>query len=102
MSISHRKSRLTASYSFRIVNSILAITDNDDGQGASVTNAVQSVLTEIAGQLKAPFPSMVIYRDSSGMWDGIRHEGGQFKGFYPIREANLDRALTIAASKARS
>jgi hypothetical protein len=89
MSISYRKSHLTASYSFKIINGILAITDNDDGQCASVTNAVQSVLTEIAGQLKAPFSSIVIYRDSSGMWDGIRHEGGQFKGFYPIRETDL-------------
>jgi hypothetical protein len=96
-----KKSRLTASYSFKIINGILAITDND-GKGASVTNAVESVLAEIAEQLKVPFPSIVISRDSLGIRDGIRHESGVFKGFYFIHETELDRALAVAASKAEA
>jgi hypothetical protein len=86
-----------ASYSFQIVDSVIAITDHDEGR--SVTNDVENVVadfrygTDLAGY-------RMIYRDTMGIWDEILICEGRFAGFRSIGEHDLDKALARIKNKA--
>jgi hypothetical protein len=47
-------------------------------------------------------PCVIIYRDTTGVWDGISHLEGSFRDFYPIRETDLTRAIDKALGRAPS
>lgn len=52
------------------------IVDNDDGM--SITNLAESVTKDIS----TSFPGRrIIYRDTSGCWDELVHENGEFVKF---------------------
>jgi hypothetical protein len=78
---------------------LLAITDLDKPGARSVTNAVEEVLEELVGSYGMDLPSVIIYRNTTGVWDGISHIEGTFRGFYPIRETDRDRAIDKALGR---
>jgi hypothetical protein len=63
---------------------IVWIADLDEG--LSVTNDAERVV----GALNADYPGFrVIYRDTLGFWDELKHEDGEFRGFAPARDLSL-------------
>ena len=60
---------------------VVFLMDLDDG-GRSVTNAAAEVVAEVLG---AHPGCRIVYRDSMGGWDELRHEDGAFSGFAPWR-----------------
>lgn len=57
--------------------------------GKSVTNDAENVTKEI----QATYPGRrIIYRDTSGSWDELKHEAGRFTGFAPASELALEDA----------
>lgn len=60
---------------------IVWIVDYDDSR--SVTNDAEAVVAA----LQPEYPGFrVIYRDTDGNWDELKHDGGRFIGFAPARE----------------
>jgi hypothetical protein len=109
-SSSNRRSR--ASYTAEIIHhtkqhpcgsvietKLLAITDLDKPGARSVTNAVDEVLQELLDSYGMDLPCLIVYRDTTGVWDGISHIEGAFRGFYPIRETDLTRAIDKALGR---
>jgi hypothetical protein len=63
---------------------LVAIVDLNRGR-MSVTNDVERVLAYIAAEDKIDLDEhLIIYRDSTGRWDGISTANGKFVGFYPL------------------
>ena len=83
-----------------IDNKLLAITDLNQPASRSVTNAIEEVLDELLETYGMDLPSLVTYRDTTGVWDGVSHIEGTFRGFYPIRETDLPRAIEKAIGRA--
>jgi len=54
----------------------------DLNRGSSVTNDAERVVAELNDR----FPGFrIIYRDSMGNWDELKHDNGKFTGFKPAR-----------------
>ena len=66
----------------------------------SVTNAIEDVLHELRQRYGLDLPPIVIYRDTTGAWDGVAHIEGTFRGFYAIRETG-PRARDRQGARAR-
>ena len=64
----------------------------DLDQGASVTNDAENVVPAVLARQPV---DRIIYRDTDQRWDELLHDGRQFLGFAPIRDAE---ALTLAVS----
>lgn len=79
-------------YLFQIENGILVIIDLNLPGKISVTNNIKQILLDIKEEIKT-LPDKIIYRDSSGEFDGVEHVQGNFIRFYPIRETDLHIAL---------
>jgi hypothetical protein len=79
---------------------LLAITDLDKPGARSVTNAIEDVLLELLVSYGMDLPPVIIYRDTTGVWDGVSHIEGTFRGFYAIRETDLARAIEKAIGRA--
>ena len=67
----------------------------DTGEECGITNCAEGVIDDLAqarllrndrGELRR-----VVYRDSTGHWDELKHDGRIFQGFAPI--ADSDRLL---------
>jgi hypothetical protein len=86
-------------YASCLERTILVITDHDEPDTRSVTNAIEEVLLLCRERFGVDLPSLAIYRDSTGVWDGVRHIEGTFRGFYPIRETDLARAIDKALGR---
>jgi hypothetical protein len=82
-----------------VVGGVLVLFDRDCGS-MSLTNDAERVLAEEALRRGAAMPTTVIYRDSAGRYDRLRHRGGVFGGFSPIGAASLDEALSMIAREA--
>lgn len=79
-----------AKYSFRIDGHILAITDLNGA--VSVTNDLKHVLNEIKEDLpKNLYIYKIMYKDSFGIWDGIRYPE---LSFFSINETDYIKAKT--------
>jgi len=64
--------------------SYVFITDLDRGE-KSVTNDAENVIQYLSAKEKINFDSSkVVYRDSTGTWDGMKISDGKFSGFYSI------------------
>jgi hypothetical protein len=79
---------------------LLAITDLNEPGSRSVTNAIEEVLHQLREHYGLDLPPIVIYRDTTGVWDGVAHIEGTFRGFYPIRETDLACAIDKAIGRA--
>ena len=82
---------MNSDYIYFIKGKVLIIEDSDLGN-RSVTNDIQNVLQAIKTDLDF-LPETIIYKDSEGNFDGVMHEQGKFKRFYPVNEPNLLDAL---------
>lgn len=79
-----------ADYTYTVEENIIAIVDLDMGS-RSVTNDIENVLDEISAQLGGLAGYAIIYRDSQGIWDGVRLERG-LAVFYGLNETELEEA----------
>jgi len=61
--------------------------------GKTVTNQADEVIDALRSVLGELGTRRVIYCDTEGVFDELKHEGGRFTGFLPIRETRLARAL---------
>ena len=82
---------MNSDYIYFIKGKVLIIEDSDLGN-LSVTNDIHNVLATIKNDLEF-LPEVVIYKDSEGNFDGVMHEQGKFKRFYPVNESELEKAL---------
>lgn len=81
---------LRADYTYTVEETIIAIVDLDQGS-RSVTNDIENVLDEISAHLGGLAGYAIIYRDSRGVWDGVRLERG-VAVFYGLNETELEGA----------
>jgi hypothetical protein len=65
----------------------------------SLTNDMERALLEIANELGDRMPEIVIYRDSQGQYDRVRHRNGVFGGFDSIGAKSLMEALAAVKSQ---
>lgn len=90
-------------YSYRIDGDVIAITDNDKGR--SVTNDVPNVLADLVKEGIDLSQYKIMYRDTSGIWDGIAHDGNAFTAIFPLTEREYPAAraklLSMAAKGGR-
>lgn len=66
-------SRCSYTYTVRTANDVSVLCLEDKGVGMSLTNGMEDVIEELQISFKKegkPFPSLVIYKDTDGMWDG--------------------------------
>ena len=72
-----------ASYDMvRITPEVVWIRDRDEDGARSVTNDAERVVRELLERF-APETPRIIYRDSMGRWDELKHDGARFTGFAP-------------------
>lgn len=81
---------LRSDYTYTVEENVIAIIDLDLGN-QSVTNDIENVLDEISAQLRGLAGYAIIYRDSRGIWDGVRLEWG-VAVFYGLNETELEEA----------
>jgi hypothetical protein len=65
----------------RKANDVSVLCLEDRGIGMSLTNGMEDVIEELQLVFKKegkPFPSLVIYKDTDGMWDGWDIEKEEF------------------------
>lgn len=82
-----------ADYTVRVLagGRVLAVIDLDLGS-VSVTNDAANVVATLDAQYGLS-GKRILYRDSMGVWDELKHAGGRFAGYAPIRERSLEVAL---------
>lgn len=80
----------------RTGRTLLIITDLNKPGARSVTNDIENVLAECLQTYGRNLPARIIYRDSEGVWDGIKHNQGTFRGFKPLCEKRLTQAIACA------
>ncbi len=81
-------------YEVQVIDGVICITDLDGVK--SVTNDIEDIIGDLARaglSLDAP----IIYCDSNGIWDGVKVENGEFKGFRIL--AGQFRHEAVAAIK---
>lgn len=81
-----------ADYTYTIDGSVISIVDLDLGS-KSVTNDIDTVLDDIRAERGDLSGYAVIYRDSTGRWDGVRLVGSSVE-FYSLNETDPERAAS--------
>lgn len=81
---------IRADYTYSVESTIISIIDLDLGS-KSVTNDMENVLDDIRADIGDLAGFAVIYRDSTGRWDGVRLIGRSVE-FYSINEADQQQA----------
>jgi hypothetical protein len=76
-------------------NDIVVIEDLNLGN-RSVTNDIENILIELDKRIPTLHDMKIIYRDSMGIYDGIKIKDGNFHSFYSIQEKDLDKAINKA------
>lgn len=76
-----------ASFATRRVPGAVLLTDHDGS--VSITNDAEAVVAHVLPQLDT-LADRILYKDTDGNWDELRHNGQEFTGFAPISDA--DRA----------
>ena len=56
----------------------------DNNGDTSVTNNAANVVKDVLSQHYCKPDSRIIYRDSMGRWDEMKHDGKAFVGFAPL------------------
>jgi hypothetical protein len=73
----------------------------DDCQGKSVTNDAENIIRALIEDGFDLTKHRLIYRDSMGIWDGIRVRNGQFAGFVPLQRDDKSEAIRVARAALR-
>lgn len=74
---------------------MIVVIDNGTGDHKSVTNDIERVV-RVVGEYVTIGKRQMIYRDSTGLWDGVAIRKGAFFGFVPLRTTD-QRAAMVAA-----
>lgn len=77
-------------YNYTIEDNIIAIVDLDKGN-RSVTNDIDKVVQDLRNTLGDLAGYAIIYKDSMGIWDGVRIENGIIH-IYPLQEQDQEKA----------
>lgn len=83
-----------AQYTWEKHGYIISIIDMNSGK--AVTNDINNILKEINHSLgvgESIDIYRVIYRDTMGIWDRVKHKGTICTGFYSINETNYEKAI---------
>lgn len=80
-----------ADYEYTVEGQVICIVDLDRGN-RSVTNDIENILHDIKIHLGELSGYAVIYRDSTGRWDGVRQTENGRADFYGLREIDKDKA----------
>jgi hypothetical protein len=71
----------------------------DDYTDTSPCKTVTNDAEYVVGQIKPPKGVRLIYRDTDGRWDELKHDGaGHFTGFAPLGVMSLGDAITKVTS----
>lgn len=65
------------------INDQFILISDTDKMGVSITNSAEAVVRHIDRYLDGIGKRRIIYRDSMGRFDELRHTQGQFDGFAP-------------------
>jgi hypothetical protein len=89
-----RRADVRSDFTTEVLEDLVLIVDEDRG-AMSVTNDAERVIAKLArdGALAG---RRVLYRDSDGCWDELRHDGARFTGFASIGRP-VSRELAISA-----
>ena len=75
-----------ASYELvRVTGTFVVIHDRDEGR--SVTNDAHRVVAELDEVLGGLGQRRLYYRDTTGRYDELKHEGGRFTGYAPCSDS---------------
>ena len=88
-------------YSRLMKKRILIIIDQFDSSSPTmtVTNNIEEVLEEISQEIGLLTGYMIVYRDTDGVYDGVDHDAGVFKGFYRLGEFCVEQAIKKYAER---
>lgn len=75
-----------------VIDGVLVLFDRDCGS-LSLTNDMERVLADEWAVRGAGMPAAVLYRDSTGLYDRIRHRRGVFGGVVSLGATSLQEAL---------
>lgn len=78
-----------AEYRVRVDAGVIVIEDLD--RGRTVTNDAEAVIADLA-RVGHDLTLPVMYRDSSGIWDGMEVAGGRFAGFFLLQRRDYGEA----------
>lgn len=84
-----------ADYDYHDDGEVLLILDKGTG-GRSVTNDAEAVIADFAARGIDVDKRRVIYRDSTGRWDGMATRHGTFAGFIMLGVHTLPQAIAAA------
>lgn len=77
------------SYTVDRTEKIVRVFDECAEGRLSVTNDAEYVIHQLVRKLGSLIDHEVIYRDSTGRWDGLHVANDRFAGFYPLREETV-------------
>lgn len=77
-------------YEYTVTDNIISIIDLDKG-GRSVTNDMENVIQDLKAILGDLSGYAIIYKDSMGIWDGVRIDGRCIE-FYSLNETQQEKA----------
>lgn len=76
------------------VDGVLCLEDqNDIFQTMTITNDAEAVVRALLAEGSLKPGQKLIYRDTEGDWDELRHDGEKFIGFGPLREREREIAI---------
>lgn len=81
---------MKSDYTYKVTENIISIIDLDKG-GLSVTNDIENIIQDLRNIIGDLSGYAIIYRDSMGIWDGIRIEGETIN-FYSLNETEYEKA----------
>lgn len=58
----------------------------------SVTNDIDNVLEDLRGIYGSLSGYKIMYRDTNGIFDGVSHENGHYRGFFSLNEKDVNAA----------
>jgi hypothetical protein len=89
---------LRADFTYSIMPNTISITDTNLGK-LSVTNDIEAILRRIEYLYQGSVAAFkIMYRDSDGIWDGIRRDR-QSASFFALRETDEQKAHEKLLSK---
>lgn len=87
-------------YTVLIVEGVIVIYDECDGNQMSVTNNAEGVIHQINEDFGTK-GRRVIYRDTEGRWDELKvNAEGEFAGFGALDTTDLQKALAMVKAAA--
>lgn len=82
-----------SSHTFKAHPEMVLLIDNDDPNCATVTNDAQNVVPDVLASrtLRQRDTTRIVYRDTMGRFDELRHDGRRFTGYAPLSAADKAR-----------